>query len=131
MHSNTMKVVACQRPCSLNANLIDHTYLLIITILCLILCYNHLMCLNTIISSLFSSSSVIRGTNWLQTTQPTRGGTVTNCCANCVEHSQTFTVFFGQAGHADPLDGWRCSSQKGGGSRLSRSDNIKQMSLDL
>ena len=23
-----------------------------------------------------------------------------------------FTVFFGHAGHADPLDGWRCCSQK-------------------
>ena len=32
----------------------------------------------------------------------------TNGCANCVETSR-FT-FFGESGHADPLDGWRCSS---------------------
>ena len=44
---------------------------------------------------------------WLQTTQPTSGGAVTadsSCCANL--------PFFGHAGHADPLDGWRCCSQK-------------------
>ena len=57
---------------------------------------------------------------WLQTTQPTSGGAVTansSCCANCVEPPRTQQwgpdlPFFGQAGHADPLDGWRCCSQK-------------------
>ena len=57
---------------------------------------------------------------WLQTTQPTSGGAVTadkNCCANCVEPSRPQQwgpdlPFFGHAGHADPLDGWRCCSQK-------------------
>ena len=40
--------------------------------------------------------------------------------------------FFGHAGHADPLDGWRCCSQKREMSRpQSRSDNFKQESLDL
>ena len=56
----------------------------------------------------------------LQTTQPTSGGAVTadkNCCANCVEPSRPQQwgpdlPFFGHAGHADPLDGWRCCSQK-------------------
>ena len=54
-----------------------------------------------------------------QTTQPTSGEVVTaatNSCANCVVPSQ-FTVF-GQAGHADPLVGWRCFSQKQVISRL-------------
>ena len=59
-------------------------------------------------------------TCWLQTTQPTSGGAVTadkNCCANCVEPSRPQQwgpdlPFFGHAGHADPLDGWRCCSQK-------------------
>ena len=40
---------------------------------------------------------------------PTIGGSVivvTNCCANCVEPFR----FLEKAGHADPLDGWRCSS---------------------
>ena len=58
----------------------------------------------------------------LQTTQPTSGAAVTavtNCCAKCVEPSLPQQwghelPFFGQAGHADPLDGWRCSSQKSG-----------------
>ena len=57
---------------------------------------------------------------WLQTTQPTSGGAVTansSCCANCVEPPRPQQwgpdlPFFGQAGHADPLDGWRCCSQK-------------------
>ena len=57
---------------------------------------------------------------WLETTQPTSGGavtTVTNCCANCVEPSSPQQwgpdePFCGQAGHADPLNGWRCFSQK-------------------
>ena len=57
---------------------------------------------------------------WLQTTQPTSGGAVTvvsSCCANCVEppRPQQWVPdlpFFGHAGHADPLDGWRCCSQK-------------------
>ena len=51
-----------------------------------------------------------RVTTMIQTTQPTSGGAVTagsNCCANCVE---TDLPFVGQAGHADPMDGWRCSS---------------------
>ena len=56
----------------------------------------------------------------LQTTQPTSGGAVTadkNCCANSVEPSRPQQwgpdlPFFGHAGHADPLDGWRCCSQK-------------------
>ena len=56
----------------------------------------------------------------LQTTQPTSGGAVTadsSCCANCVEPPQPQQwgpdlPFFGHAGHADPLDGWRCCSQK-------------------
>ena len=56
----------------------------------------------------------------LQTTQPTSGGDVTvvsSCCANCVEpprpqHWGPDLPFFGHAGHADPLDGWRCCSQK-------------------
>ena len=59
-------------------------------------------------------------THRLQTTQPTSGGAVTadkNCCANCVEPSRPQQwgpdlPFFGHAGHADPLDGWRCCSQK-------------------
>ena len=54
----------------------------------------------------------------LQTTQHTSDEAVTavtNCCANCVEHSRPQVwgpdlLFWGQAGHADPLDGWRCSS---------------------
>ena len=62
----------------------------------------------------------------LQMTQPTRGGavtTVTNGYANCVEPSCTQQwgpdlPFFGQAGHADRLDGWRCFSQKRVMSRL-------------
>ena len=56
------------------------------------------------------------------TTQPTSGGAVTavtNCCANCVDRSPSQQYgadlrLFRQAGHADPLDGWRCSSQKPG-----------------
>ena len=55
-----------------------------------------------------------------QTTQPTSGGAVTadsSCCANCVEPPRPQQwgpdlPFFGHAGHADPLDGWRCCSQK-------------------
>ena len=55
-----------------------------------------------------------------QTTQPTSGGAVTansNCCANCVEPPRPQQggpdlPFFWHAGHADPLDGWRCCSQK-------------------
>ena len=57
---------------------------------------------------------------WLQTTQPTSGGAVpadSSCCANCVEpfHPQHWgpdLLFFGHAGHVDPMDGWRCCSQK-------------------
>ena len=56
----------------------------------------------------------------LQTPQPTSGGAVTadsSCCANCVEPPRPHQwgpdlPFFGHAGHADPLDGWRCCSQK-------------------
>ena len=53
----------------------------------------------------------------LQTTQPTSGGAVTadkNCCANCVEPSrpQQWGPDLPFFGHADPLDGWRCCSQK-------------------
>ena len=52
----------------------------------------------------------------LQTTQPTSGGAVTvvsSCCANCVEPPRPQQwgpdlPFFGYAGHADRLDGWRC-----------------------
>ena len=61
MHSYTMKVVACQRHCSLNAiSLAIHYTLLMISILCLILSYNHLMCLNKIISSSSVSLSPFR-----------------------------------------------------------------------
>ena len=57
---------------------------------------------------------------WLQASQPTGGGAVTtdsSCCANCVEPSRPWQwgpdlPFFGHAGHADPLDGWYCCSQK-------------------
>ena len=56
----------------------------------------------------------------LQTTQPTSGGAVTEVssyCANCVEPPRPQQwgpdlPFLGHAGHADPLDGWRCCSQK-------------------
>ena len=48
---------------------------------------------------------------------------VTNCCANCVEASRPHQwgpnlPFLGQAGHANLMDGWRCSSQKRVISRL-------------
>ena len=64
-------------------------------------------------------NDVKRTRRWLSTTQHTSGGAVTadtSCCANCVEPSRpqqwgTDLPFFGQAGHADPLDGWRCCSQ--------------------
>ena len=54
---------------------------------------------------------------WLQTTQPTSGGAVTadsSCCANCVEPPcpQQWGPDLPFFGHADPLDGWRCCSQK-------------------
>ena len=53
----------------------------------------------------------------LQTTQPTSGGAVTadsSCCANCVEppRPQQWGPDLPFFGHADPLDGWRCCSQK-------------------
>ena len=71
----------------------------------------------------YSKKSTIRWKNInarLQTTQPTSGGAVTvvsSCCANCVEPPRPQQwgpdlPFFGHAGHADPLDGWRCCSQK-------------------
>ena len=52
-----------------------------------------------------------------QTTQPTSGGAVTvvsSCCANCVEppRPQQWGPDLPFFGHADPLDGWRCCSQK-------------------
>ena len=68
-----------------------------------------------------ASASLITSTKWqTKTTQPTSGGAVTadsSCCAICVErpHPQQWgpdLPFFGHAGHADPLDGWRCCSQK-------------------
>ena len=57
---------------------------------------------------------------YFQTTHPTSGGAViadSSCCANCVELSRPQQwvpdlPFFGHASHADPLDGWRCCSQK-------------------
>ena len=53
----------------------------------------------------------------LQTTQPTSGGAVTvvsSCCANCVEppRPQQWGPDLPFFGHADPLDGWCCCSQK-------------------
>ena len=61
-----------------------------------------------------------------QTTHPTSDGAVTavtNCCANCVKPSRhqkwgPYLPLFWQAGYADPLDVWRCSSQKRVMSRL-------------
>ena len=52
-----------------------------------------------------------------QTTQPTSGGAVTvvsSCCANCVEppRPRQWVPDLPFLGHADPLDGWRCCSQK-------------------
>ena len=75
----------------------------------------------------------------LQTTQPTSGGAVTansSCCANCVEPPRPQqwgpdVPFFGHAGHADPLDGWRCCSQKRVMSRPIQVRQLKQESLDL
>ena len=69
-------------------------------------------------SKLFDVLDTYNG--WLQTTQPTSGGAVTvdsSCCANCVEPPRPQQwgpdlPFFGHAGHADPLDCWRCCSQK-------------------
>ena len=62
---------------------------------------------------------MIRWMCGLQTTQPTSGGAVTvnsSYCVNCVEPPRPQQwrpdlPFFGHAGHADPLDGWRCCSQ--------------------
>ena len=53
----------------------------------------------------------------LQTTQPTSGGAVTvvsSCCANCVvpPRPQQWGHDLPFFGHADPLDGWCCCSQK-------------------
>ena len=70
--------------------------------------------------STHSSNTIVDGGWWLQTTQHTSGGAVTadpSSCANCVEPSHPQQLgpdlpFFGHAGHADPLDGWRCCSQK-------------------
>ena len=55
--------------------------------------------------------------DWLQTTQPTSGEAVTvvsSCCVNCVEppRPQQWGPDLPFFGHADPLDGWRCCSQK-------------------
>ena len=44
---------------------------------------------------------------WIQTTQPTSG--YKGLCKSCRNLRDQFTVFV-QAGHADPLDGRRCSS---------------------
>ena len=71
-------------------------------------------------SKVFSKIDLENGYHRFQTTQPTRGGAVTadsSCCANCVESPRPQKwgpdlPFFGHAGHADPLDGWRCCSQK-------------------
>ena len=58
----------------------------------------------------------------LQTTQSKSGGAVTNCYANCVDPSRPqqwgpdLPVVCCQP--CDPLDGWRCSSQKRVMSRL-------------
>ena len=55
--------------------------------------------------------NTVKDTLWLQTTQLTIGGAVTadsSCCANCVKPPRPQ----GYAGHADPLDGGRCCSQK-------------------
>ena len=78
----------------------------------------------------------LRKGDWLQTTQPTSGGAVTadsSCYANCVEppHTSNGGSIYRFFGHADPLDGWRCCSQKRVMSRPIRSDNSKQESLDL
>ena len=43
----------------------------------------------------------------------------------------TRVTVFGQAGHADPLHGWLCSSLKRVMRDKSWSDNITQTSLDL
>ena len=69
-----------------------------------------------VIFVMYMSRSSIR----LQTTQPTSGGSVTadsSYCANCVEPPRPQQwgpdlPCFGHAGHADPLDGWRCCSEK-------------------
>ena len=66
------------------------------------------------------TSKMVSSLSWLQTTQPTSGGAVTSdssCCVNCVEPPRpqqwgSDLPFFGHAGHADLLDGWRCCSQK-------------------
>ena len=54
---------------------------------------------------------------WSRCRQPTSGGAVTvvsSCCANCVEppRPQQWGPDLPFFGHADPLDGWRCCSQK-------------------
>ena len=70
--------------------------------------------------------------SWLQTIQPTSGGAVTDCVKPCrPQFWGSGLAFFVQAGHADPLDGWRCSSQNQVISRLIQADNIKQTSLSL
>ena len=65
----------------------------------------------------FLAALVLVCVDVIQTTQPTSGGAVTadkNCCANCVEPSrpQQWGPDLPFFGHADPLDGWRCCSQK-------------------
>ena len=49
---------------------------------------------------------------WLQTTQPTSGGAVTEDSSCCAKLCRTSHRFFAPTGHADTLDGWRCCSQK-------------------
>ena len=65
-----------------------------------------------------------------QTTQHTSGGAVTadtSCCATCVEPSRPqqwgpdLPLFFC---HADPLDGWRCWSEK---QVMSRPIQVRQL----
>ena len=54
----------------------------------------------------------------LQTTQHTRGGAITALWKTLCKLYRPLPppemgvrlLFFGQAGHADPLDGWQCSS---------------------
>ena len=61
----------------------------------------------------------LRGGSKRHSLQHKRGAVtvVSSCCANCVgpprpQQWGPDLPFFGHAGHADPLDGWRCCSQK-------------------
>ena len=71
------------------------------------------MCVNVVSDLMY----VMRPPPWLQTTQPTSAGAVTansSCCANCIEppRPQQWGPDLPFFGHADPLDGRRCCSQK-------------------